>query len=330
MREPAPDLLSDLLRVVRLGGAVFLRGRFSAPWGILSSSWQDIARYVAPGARHLTLFHMMAHGEAWVGTADGTWVHLEEGDFVLLPFGDRHTLASDPSVAADPFGLSNVLDGRAHPTVKPVVIEGGGAPSTMVCGYVRSDDLLFHPFLKVLPPVIVERARGPDSSALVAAMTRQIVAEADAARPGAEALLSRVMELLFIETVRREFARMPAEKQGWLRAFDDPVVGRALGFLHAAPERRWTVEELAREAGASRSVLADRFRDLIGEPPMHYLQGWRLQLAADRLDAGEAIAAVAAAVGYESEAAFNRAFRKALGTTPGAWRSRGAGGAQAG
>jgi AraC-like DNA-binding protein len=197
---------------------------------------------------------------------------------------------------------------------------GGGAETRLVCGYIESSEFLFAPLFRSLPELIVEHTGDDKVGALIASTVREILALADAATPGTQTLLSQMMELLFVEMLRRHVARMSPDS-GWFAALNDPVAGRALQCIHADPAQRWTAESLARAAGTSRTVLAERFNALLGRPPIDYVTSWRIQLAAERLrGSGEAIGKIAANVGYESEAAFNRAFKRVTGVTPGRWR----------
>jgi len=191
----------------------------------------------------------------------------------------------------------------------------------MVCGFIESSEFLFAPLFRSLPELLVERTDEDRIGALIASTVREILALVDAARPGTQMMLGRLMELLFVEVLRRHATRLPAGSKGWFAALNDPVVARALVRVHANPARRWTADDLAREAGTSRTVLAERFNALLGRPPIDYVTSWRIQLAADRLRNGrDGIATIAAEVGYESEAAFNRAFKRVTGITPGRWR----------
>jgi AraC-like DNA-binding protein len=193
----------------------------------------------------------------------------------------------------------------------------------MVCGFVESSEFLFLPVFRSLPALSVERTTEDNVGALISSTTREIVASVDRAVPGTQAVLGRLMELLFIELLRRQAAKLPAGTKGWFGALGDPIVSRALQLLHEEPARRWTVDEIAARIGSSRSVLSERFKSLIGRPPIDYLASWRIQLASERLRLGhEAIPSIAASVGYESEAAFNRAFKRITGMTPGSWRQR--------
>jgi AraC-like DNA-binding protein len=192
----------------------------------------------------------------------------------------------------------------------------------MVCGFVESSEFLFAPLFRSLPPLLIDRTNEDRVGALLTSTVKQILELADAATPGTELMLGRLMELLFVEVLRRYAEQLPADARGWFAALNDPIVGRALQLVHHEPAKRWTVDSLAREAGTSRTVLAERFHAVMGQAPIEYVTGWRMQLAAERIrNSKDSLAEIAADIGYESEAAFNRAFKRVTGTTPGRWRS---------
>jgi AraC-like DNA-binding protein len=320
-RIPPPassDVLSELLRAVRLSGAVFLSARFTAPFGIVSPKRYDPNMPMAH-LRHLTVLHLIAAGSCIIETANGLRREVRAGDVMLLPFTDQHTLRNGEAVelafAPDMIGQSPIAG------VWNVNHGGGGNETHMVCGFVESSELLFAPLFRTLPELLIERTGDDKVGTLIASTVREIVAAVDAATPGTHMMLGRMMELLFIEVLRRHAGRLPAGNKGWFAALNDPIVGRALQLVHADPGRRWTVDLLAGETGSSRTVLTERFNTLLGRPPIDYVTGWRIQLAADRLSRSAAsVSRIAADIGYESEAAFNRAFKRATGTTPGRWR----------
>jgi AraC-like DNA-binding protein len=231
-------------------------------------------------------------------------------------------MSSAPGMRAQPVSKADVdtIAGGALPFFKAV---GDGTQPTvkLVCGFLACDARPFNPLLDNLPPIIITSwlESGPSWLGHFIALAR---AESSSRRAGAESVLAKLSELMFIETLRRHIASMPAEQSGWLAGLRDPYVGKALALMHAAPARNWTIEELAREVALSRSVLAERFADLVGMPPMHYLAQWRMQVAAGLLASNSNIATVAAEIGYGSEAAFSRAFKKVVGVPPSAWRQR--------
>lgn len=312
------DLLADMLRTLRLTGSVFLNARFSSPFGVISPRQYDVRTPMAH-LRHVSIFHLIATGGCTVEIATGERRTVAAGDILLLPFADAHKFWHG-DFAEMAFGPDLM---RPGPVAGLWTVDhgGGGETTRMVCGFIESAELLFAPIFRSLPPLLVDRTGDEKVGALLTSTVKEILQLADAAAPGTELMLGRLMEALFIEVIRRHAVRLPASATGWLAALNDPIVGRALGLVHGDPARRWTVDELAREAGASRTVLAERFHAVMGQAPIAYVTGWRMQLAAERLRNGnDGIAAIAAAVGYESEAAFNRAFRRVVGVTPGRWR----------
>jgi AraC-like DNA-binding protein len=312
------DVLAEMLRAVRLTGSVFLNASFSAPFGVLSPKRYD-ARTPMAHLRHVSVFHLIAAGCCTVEIATGERHTVSAGDILLLPFADAHKIWNG-DFAEMAFGPDVMRPGPV--TGLWTVNHGGGGDMTrMVCGFIESAEFLSAPVFRSLPSLVIDRTGDDRVSALLTSTVKEILVLADAATPGTELMLGRLMELLFVEVIRRYAARLPDSAKGWFKALNDPIVGRALQSVHADAARRWTVEELARAAGASRTVLAERFHVLLGQAPIEYVTGWRMQLAAERLRNGkDSLAAIAAEVGYESEAAFNRAFKRVTGVTPGRWR----------
>src|SRR5262245_58762924 len=320
-RASGPDVLAEMLRAVRLSGSVFFGGCFTAPFCVISPKRWDEGTPMAH-LRHISIFHLIVSGACTFELASGERREIRAGDMLLMPFADEHRFFNGDSPE------SAFVPDIVHPgPIEGMVTArygGGGEETRFVCGYLESSECLFAPVFRTLPPLLVHRTDDDKIGALIASTVREIVALVDAAMPGSQMMLGRLMELLFVETLRRHVSRLPTNSTGWLAALNDPVVGRALQLVHAAPARRWTAEDLAREAGSSRTVLAERFNALLGKPPIEYVTSWRLQLAADRLRGSpESIANIAADVGYESEAAFNRAFKRVTGVTPGRWRDEG-------
>jgi len=316
-RVAGVDVLSEMLRAVRLTGSVFLNGRYTAPFGLIAPNQHDASSPMAR-MRHISIFHLIASGRCNIGTAAGERRLVKAGDVVLMPFADRHTFWSgEPreTVVADTFFQAQPVEG-----IWNVMYGGGGDETRIVCGYIESSEFMFMPLFRSLPELLIEHAAQDRVGALIASTVQEILRLADAATPGAQAMLGRLMELLFIELLRRHVERM-APEGGWFAALRDPIVGRALQAVHGDPCQRWTAESLARAAGTSRTVLAERFNALLGRPPIDYVTSWRIQLAAERLrSSAEPIGRIAADAGYESEAAFNRAFKRVTGVTPGRWR----------
>lgn len=315
-----PDILSEMLRSVRLTGAVFFSARLTAPFGIVSPKRYD-ERMPMAHLRHISVFHLVAEGDCVIETASGVRREVVAGDLLLLPFAGQHRFCKGDAqdMVFDP---SLIRQGPIEGVW--TVDHGGGGPETrLVCGFLESAEL-FAPIFRSLPELLVERAGDGVVGGRLAGTVRELLSLVEAATPGTQAILGRMMELLFVEVLRRHANRLPADAKGLLAALNDPVIGRAIKLLHGEPARRWTAEVLAREAGTSRSVLGQRFNALLGRPPIDYLTGWRIQLAADRLrNSRDGIARIAAEVGYESEPAFARAFKRVTGMTPGRWRDGG-------
>ncbi len=244
-------------------------------------------------------------------------VELLPGDVIVFPQGDPHTMASSPDA---PVFHS---DPSAAPARYPTIVRIGNESdrnSAFVCGFLGCDRRPFNPLLATLPRRLHLRGL---SQGWLGVFTREVVEESQRGRPGGECVLTRLAELMFIQVVRQYLETLPAEQTGWLAGLRDPIVGQALALLHARPRHQWTLAELAGEVAGSRSKLAERFNALVGQPPIQYLTQWRMQLAANLLSrTGSKVAAVAAEVGYGSEAAFSRAFKKATGLSPGSWRAR--------
>jgi AraC-like DNA-binding protein len=313
------DILSDVLENVRLSGSVLFLSEYRAPWSVLSPSSSVFAPMLVPQARRLAVFHILIEGGCVVGRPEETPVSLAAGDAVILAHGDAHILADQPGRDSKP--LLELLP--MPPWSEPPYLDygGDGKRTRILCGYLHCADARLSPFLDTLPPVM-RIDGGSDVASSLFAVQNLLIEEARDRRPGYFCVLERLTETFFIAALRQYMTRTPDAARA-LAALKDPVVGRALGLLHAEPMRAWTVPALAREAAVSRSTLASRFVSLIGCPPMQYLTRWRLQLAARRLREGEGgIAEIAAAVGYESEAAFNRAFKRHLGAPPATWLGR--------
>jgi len=316
-----PDALSELLRAVRLTGAVFFRGSFTAPFGLRSPERYD-DRMPMAHLRHISLFHLIASGGCQFETANGAQHQLAAGDLLLMPFAGKHRFWSG-DVSEFGFIPEFIRQGPVD-GIWTLNYGGGGTETQIVCGFLESSEFLFAPLFRSLPELLIEHTGDDKVGSLIASTVREVLTLADSATPGMQMMLGRMMEVLFVEVLRRHASRLPAGSKGWFAALNDPVVGRALQLVHAHPARRWTADDLARAAGSSRTVLTERFNLMLGRPPIDYVTGWRIQLAADRLRNGhDSIAGIAADVGYESEAAFSRAFKRVTGMTPGRWRDGG-------
>jgi AraC-like DNA-binding protein len=330
------DVLSDVLRVVRLSGAVFFTADFSAPWAIESPIPEMLASAVMPEAECVVLFHILVEGACEVVCQGHPVLTMETGDVIVFPRGDQHTMRSHGAVTPTP--LTSIFSPGGNDEPPQLSYGGGGTTSRFVCGYLNCDQR-FSPLVEALPTMLLVRSRDDYSAidAVDATGSRPTVVpegsgtwlgttlkftinEARAARPGNAAMLGRLTELMFVEILREYMHRLPANQGGWLAGLNDAHVGKALRLLHANPMRNWTVDELARESAISRSALAERFTELVGDAPIRYLANWRMQLAKQMLREGAHVQEVATRVGYESEAAFNRAFKRATGSPPATWR----------
>jgi AraC-like DNA-binding protein len=313
------DVLSDVLRSVRLTGAVYFDFDLSSPWVAEAPPSREIAGTVMPGAQRVIEYHLIARGSCWGHVVGQPPIRLREGDVIVFPQGDPHVLSSAPGKRASPD-----MSLYVRPTTLPRVYEGGGGGAErtrIVCCFLGCDERPFNPLLTALPRTIHLSAAGTEpASGWLTTLLNIAVRESGSARAGRDNILARMSELMFVEAVRRYIETLPPAQTGWLAGLRDPVVGQALAALHGAPALAWTVESLARAVAVSRSVLADRFTEMVGQPPMQYLAMWRMQLASRSLLEGEAVGEVAAAVGYESEAAFSRAFKKLVGEAPSTWR----------
>lgn len=318
-RSRAMDALSDVLRAVRLTGGVFLEASFTAPWCVLSHITPDVIEHLMPPPAGIVAFHYVVDGQLQIQIDNEPAVLARAGEMVLLPHNDPHKLASDPRLP--PVIAQSILDFQGPGRLFTVNHGGGGIGTRVVCGFLGSDAQR-HPLLESLPRVIALRVSGRPGADWIASSFRFAAQEVAAARPGSATVLAKLSELMFVEAVREYMNTMPPERQGWLAALRDPAVGRALALVHARPAHPWTAAELADAVHLSRSAFADRFTHLAGVPPMTYITRWRMQLACAILrESRRSIAQIAAAVGYESEATFARAFKREMRVTPGGYRS---------
>ncbi len=322
------DVLSDVLASVRLTGSMLFVVDAKPPWLTWAPQAEAFRSAVLPSAQHLVSYHIVTEGGCWAGLGAAPSERFEVGDVLVVPHGDPYVLA-DPADAAPSYDAAEAVAffrAMAAGALAPVVNAGGsGARRTrFICGFLGCDLRPFNPVLAALPRMIHLRAGGAASERM-RHLVEFALCEMREPSSGSRGVLLRLAELMFVELVRRHFETMPAAQPGWLAGLRDPPVARALALLHGAPAEHWTLEALAARAGASRSVLAERFAHFVGQPPMQYLTRWRMQLAAGRLrEPGAKLVAVAEAVGYESEAAFSRAFKKCVGIAPAAWRQRAA------
>lgn len=329
------DTLSDVLRAVRLRGAVFFDISGSSDWAAEAPPSHELAPLLMPGVDHVMEYHAIAHGSCWAGIPGETPVQLFAGDVVVFPHGDAHVVSSAPNMRGDlsdvgrlagmkvdrlPLQLAYSGDGIVYPPA-----DDGEGDVTIVCGFLGCDMQPFNPLIDALPRMLTLRASEGDG--WITQFARQAVAESRAQRPGGEAMLARMSEMMFVNAVRRYASQLSSHSQGWLAGLNDRFVGRTLALMHRQPNRDWTIDEIGREVGLSRSALHERFVQLVGMPPMQYLAQWRMQAAARLLlETRSTVANIAIEVGYESEAAFARAFKRAVGKPPAAWRREREGG----
>ena len=318
------DVLSDVLRAVRLTGAVYFDIDAGSPWVGESPATAAIARRVMPEAEHVIAFHVIMSGSCWValGNRQDPPLQIHAGDVVVFPGGDPNVLSSTPGARGTP---DMAMYYRPIDASLPFTLLNGGDGTDrtrFVCGYLGCDARPFNPLLAALPPLMCVR-KPETGTGWVTDLLQLALVECSNARAGGETVLAKLSEVMFVEVIRRHIEGLPAGSRGWLSGLRDPHIGEALRLIHARPKEPWTVERLARAVGQSRTVFAERFADYVEVPPMHYLVRWRLQLAARHLEqSGMSVAQAGAEVGYESEAAFNRAFKKFAGLPPGLWRKR--------
>jgi AraC-like DNA-binding protein len=315
------DVLSEVLKVVKLQGAIFYNGEFSSPWSVCSPASGKVAPYFSPGAGHVIIYHLLTEGHASARLLDGERIALDAGDLVIFPHGDAHVIENgSPTKTVD---LTTELDRIVAHGLKLSRLGGSGEVTKFVCGFMACDPGLSQVFLGGLPRVFKVNIRSNPSGRWLENSIRFSVNEADASRAGGEAVLTKLSEVLFVETLRAYIEHLPAGQTGWLAGARDAEVGRSLALMHRNPARPWTIASLAKEAGLSRSVLAERFRRYLNEAPMAYLTRWRLQLGAQMLaSTSYSVAQIAAEVGYESEAAFNRAFKREFAVPPARFRGQ--------
>lgn len=316
------DALSEVLGVLQLKSGIFLDSEFTAPWCIDSASDRAEARSLAllPAAEHIILYHLLLEGSCRVKLmGEGEIIDLKAGDVLLLPHYDQHLLGSDLQLVPQPFETLVALSSEGG--LARIHHGGGGARTHFVCGYLACDKRLCKQLLGGLPRMLrVPLGDNPESAWMIANVL-QGAAETHEPRPGSTAMLGRLAELVFVEALREYIESLPENQKGWLAGLRDPRVGKALALLHADPARDWKVESLALEVGLSRTALNERFVSLIGDSPIQYLISWRMNLAAQRLStSSDSVTRIAEQVGYESEAAFNRAFKREFGSPPATWR----------
>ncbi|MCO5100758.1 MAG: AraC family transcriptional regulator [Burkholderiaceae bacterium] len=335
-RASADDVLSEVLATLRLTGSMLFLVHAARPWHSWAPPAEAFRPLVLPASQHLVSYHIVTCGGCWAGLPGTPPERFDTGDILVVPHGDPYFLADPPDAPRTYDGDEAVrFFRRMAAGTLPTSIEQGDRDSTgertqFICAFLGCDQRPFNPVLAALPRAMHLRATDAAGDRL-RHLVDFAIAELRERSSGGTSVLTRLTELMFIEVVRRHLAALDETSGGWLAGLRDPLVARALSLLHAEPARRWTIEQLAGEAGTSRSVLAERvlaerFTHLVGLPPMHYLTQWRMQRAAQLLaqPGRNKIVAIAQAVGYESEAAFSRAFRKSAGVAPSAWRRQSA------
>jgi AraC-like DNA-binding protein len=314
------DAFSDVLRVIRLSGGVFLEAQFSSPWCVNGRISADDCKAFQVAPRHVIASHFVASGQMQLRVDDGEVIQVNAGELVLLPHNDAHVFGSDVGIAS--ISARDVMKPAPVGDIARIEYGGGGERAQVLCGFLGAEDS-FGPLLSSLPSVLKLDVRATPLGTWIESSFRLAVSQIAAGRVGSSSVIAKLSELLFVEAVNHYVAGLPANRQGWLAGLRDPNIGRALAMLHAHPAKDWSPDALAADVGMSRSGFAERFASLVGQPPMQYLTMWRMQLAAQRLrESRDSVAQVGYAVGYESEAAFNRAFKRQFGAPPAAWRKK--------
>jgi AraC-like DNA-binding protein len=314
------DVLSEVLKTVKLEGAMFYNAEFSEPWSIRSPASTVLAPFLVPSAGHVIIYHLLIEGRAHAALEDGAMKTLDAGNIVIFPHGDAHIMSNGrPSRTVD---AAKEFERVLSQGLKVSRMGGGGSITRFICGYMACEPRLAQVFLSGLPRLLTVNIRNDAAGRWLENSILYSVGQAGAAGAGSDAVLAKLSEVLFVETLRRYIAELPPSQTGWLAGARDEQVGKALALLHRMPAHPWTIAKLAEEVGVSRSVLAERFRQFLGEPPMTYLTRLRLQLGTEKLSTTSwSVAQIALDVGYESEASFNRAFKREFGSPPARFRA---------
>jgi AraC-like DNA-binding protein len=312
-------LLQTALEQLRLDGAIFFRSELSEPFAFESTP-NAVAGVLHPGAERIILFHIVARGSCWVSDPGGERHAAAPGDVIVAPYGDAHVIGgAEPATCVS---MQTLLDAPPWETMPVVRHGGGGSPTELVCGYLYCDDPLFDPMLRAFPSVFVVRVPSGPTAGWVQASITYSLEETVLSNASPNAISTRLPELVLIEVLRLHLSSAPAAGNGWIAALRDPVLAPALALLHGAPDRKWTVAELASGAAVSRSLLDERFRAVLGRSPIRYLTDWRMHLAEELLATTDiSVVTLARRVGYDSEEAFSRAFKRARGLSPSHWRA---------
>ena len=313
------DALSEVLHTVKFTGGLFLEARFTAPWCVTAQVTAEDCRPFLASSEHVIAYHYVLEGRLVLQLDGQAPIEVEAGEIVLLPGNDPHLLGS--AVGLKPLSADELIQPAQNGGLALIEYGGGGPATRIVCGFLGTDETR-HPLFATLPRILVQNVREGAAKALVEASVSFAAQELSAGRLASSAVMSRLSELLFVEAVRSYAEALPDDQASWLKGIRDPYVGRALALIHRSLREDWSTAALARAVALSRSAFAQRFTEAVGMPPMRYLTYWRLKLAQEQLRAGRAIAQIAADVGYESEAAFSRAFKREFGVSPARWRSR--------
>lgn len=313
------DTLSDVLQAVRLTGSIFFDIRATGPWVAETPESRAVVDSMFPGSEHMICYHVITHGSCWASVPGERPVQLVAGDIVVLPHGDTHVLSSKPGLRKSPnMALYRRPDNGKLPSAISMGEANGDEDTQFICGFLGCDLRPFNPLLAALPRMILINDQ---SSGVLATYVRFAVSESRDSRIGGQSVLGRLSELMFVDAIRRYLETLPPDQLGWLAGLRDAHIGRALAALHRKPAHDWTIDSLAKEVAMSRSAFSERFTQFVGHPPMQYLANWRMQLAANHLLMGaDSIALIGNRVGYDSEAAFSRAFKKLVGMSPRDWR----------
>lgn len=305
------DPLGEALHFLRMSGVFYCRSEFTAPWGL-----------ALPPMHGCLMFHVVTSGRCWLEVAGAEPCALQPGDLALVPHGEGHRLSSQVGVqAAGLFDLPREYESDRYEVIRH---GGGGAAVSMICAAVKFDHPAAFHLVRLLPTVIAVDAWSSPQMDWLQSTLRFITAEAKELRPGGETVITRLADILVIQAIRSWIAQDPAAQTGWLGALQDPAIGRAIAQVHRDPSRLWNVASLASEVAMSRSAFAARFTKLVGESPMHYVTRWRMHVALNLLKEDDSsLAILAGRLGYESEAAFSRAFKRFIGVSPGAARASG-------